>query len=373
MYEEYQYMKDYGYYESSGDTHAFKVAHAQALEFSTPTAPSHLSFKGNPNSVAEIKSFGNCTDVKFHTWNTTSSTSTGTARRVSVSTTSIKPIWVASFPGSGAEMFRQVIETITYGVYKGWSIYDDDVEASTTHTHNATACHSLRAATCKTHWPVLPHHSPSSEPLYKQQYASQAIVLLRNPRAAFASRLNHLWELQHNVAFHSQQAPEKAWNRWIARNFQQQIAKYKLLIQTWAQHPHYNVSLYLPYEGLTDPNKGPQWTQRVRQLLQHQQHAQLVANASQIPCLWRLAVLEQPRVKRQGHSYSPGYTTHQKQAMLQMMDELLGEVAVAHNLPSLVKILSDYRQDIATHTRIRIDGDEILLPKKTKPKAIATK
>ena len=368
MYEEYQYMKDVGYYDAHSHTHALEVAHTQALDVSTPPAPSHRPLNGNPNSVAEIKpmSFGNCTDVKFHTWN-----------NASITAAKIKPIWVASFPGSGAEMFRQVIETITYGVYKGWSIYDDDVEPSSTHTHthNATTCHSLHAATCKTHWPVLPQHSPTSEPLYKQQYASQVIVLLRNPRTAFASRLNHLWELRNHVAFHSQQAPEKAWNRWIARNFQQQIAKYKLLIQTWAQHPHYNVSLYLPYEGLTDPKTGPQWTQQVGQLLQQQQHqhdVQVVANASQIPCLWRLAVLEQPRVKRQGHSYSPGYTTHQKQALLQMMDELLAEVAVAHNLPSLVKIISDYRQDIATHTRIRIDGDESVLPK-TKTNKIATK
>jgi hypothetical protein len=292
---------------------------------------------------------------------------------------------VASFPGSGAEMFRQVIETITLGRSKGWSIYDggtdagDNQNATTTTT---TTCHSLHAATCKTHWPVLPQHSPSSS-IYRQQYAPQAIVLLRNPAAAFSSRFNHLWELRRSIKFHSQQAPEKAWKKWIAKNFQQQWIKYQLLIQTWATDPHYHVSLYIPYEGLTDPVKGPQWTQRVAQLLQDQQQYhddnhtnpttheihQVVAHASDIPCLWRLAVLEQPRVKRQGHAYVPAYTTKQQQALLQMMDELIvmststqqqQQVAADANhhhhssssLSSLVQILSHYRQEIATHTRI---------------------
>jgi hypothetical protein len=191
----------------------------------------------------------------------------------------------------------------------------------------------------------LPQHSPEQE-LYLQQYASQAILLLRNPRKAFPSRLNHLWEINNHVAFHSQQAPERAWNRWIARHFDQQIKKYKLLVHTWAQHPHYNVSLYLPYEGLTDPTTGPDWTtQRVVQLLREESDGvqQVVPDASNhIPCLWRLSVLEQPRVKRQGHSYIPGYTARQKQALLQMLDELLREVAP---IPaSLAEILSDYRQ-----------------------------
>jgi hypothetical protein len=176
-----------------------------------------------------------------------------------------------------------------------------------------------------------------------------------------------LWEINNHVAFHSQQAPERAWDRWIARHFDQQIAKYKLLVLTWANHPHYNVSFYLPYEGFTDPHTGPQWTQRVGQLLQ-EQHVQ-VADASHIPCLWRPAVLEQPRVKRQRHSYSPGYTASQKQALLQMMDELLQGVT---HIPSLVEIISDYRQDIAnSHNHTRIVDETGLLP--TKRKRTATK
>lgn len=254
----------------------------------------------------------------------------------SVLSVNSKPLWVASFPGSGAEMFRSLIGSFTGGV-PGASIYEND--------HVNESCHQ-QVATCKTHWPVLPMHSPLQ---YKEHFQPHAILLLRNPLTAFPSRLNHLWERNHKVGFHTEQAPENNWNRWIKRNLNVQLQKYKQFIYAWTNSSfHYKVTLFLPYEGLTDRSHGQEWIQRVKRVLLMSSvrvaHSDII-----LRCLWQNALFDRPKLKRAEHKYVPGYTEIQRSKMLEIMDELLVETKA---FVELYDILRGYKEVIQTDTRV---------------------
>jgi hypothetical protein len=190
---------------------------------------------------------------------------------------------------------------------------------------------------------------------YKEHFQSQAILLLRSPLTAFPSRLNHLWEQNHQVGFHTKQAPENTWNRWIKLNLDTQLHKYKSFVLAWSNSSfHYNITLYLPYEGLTDRDHGQEWTPRVGKVLQMANIR--VAHPNVLECLWRYTLFEQPKRKRAHHSYVPGYTQKQHAKLLQMMDELLEET---QDIAELHHILHGYRETIQTETRVLVPNQNV--------------
>ena len=270
-----------------------------------------------------------------------------------------KPIWVASFPGSGAEMFRQLIGHVTGGK-PAWSTYIKDNPVP-----NTTCLEANQAATCKTHWPVL-----LFQPIDFENFHSKAIILLRNPISAFPSRFNHQWELQHKVGYHVQQAPERAWNSWIKRSFQDQQDKFIEFITTWANLSHNSrVALFVPYEGLTDPHHGPMWTSKIIQVLHNAgiQHVSHGGNTDIIECLWKDAILDRPQRKRAPHTYKPGYTPTQQQFFQTLFQEIFSKFT--HNsdnydnnnndkanilISNLRSIMKTYEQTIYNNHSIRI-------------------
>ena len=319
-----------------------------------------------------------------------------------------KPMFVPSFPGSGAELFRTLINAFTGGI-PGWSVYDDVVPPL------YESCHSLYAITCKTHWPVLTQKSPRLD-FFLQNYDPAVILLIRNPMMAFPSRLNHLWETNTKTKDHSTQAPERAWNRWISTQFDLQIEKYFEFIESWAIQQQqlqpgqttefaggrggggqnqtltislrvdetsnggsngdarnatsrnavtpspYKVALYLPYEGITNRTDGPKWSRQVLRALQEARVARVIATdddsssqSSMIDCLWKYTVVDKPTMKRSSHAYRPGYTAKQQEKLLQLMDDLI-QVGVTYQIPSLVTIFQQYRIDIIEKIRIVDDA-----------------
>ena len=312
-----------------------------------------------------------------------------------------KPMFVPSFPGSGAELFRTLIQALTGGI-QGWSVYDD-VEPP-----YYESCHSLYAITCKTHWPVLEQKSPRLE-FFVKNYDPTVILLVRNPMAAFPSRLNHLWETNTRTKEHSTQAPERAWNRWISTTFDVQISKYYEFILSWLLQNHnkqnqnqttipvngvpnpysttggdvdettaaaalitpspYKVALFLPYEGLVNREDGPNWSHQVVRALRNAHVSRVISIAddekdevvssnkensssiSMINCLWKYTVVDKPTMKRSSHTYRPGYTIEQQSKLVKLMDDLI-HVATTHKIPSLQTIFQQYRIDIQQKIRI---------------------
>ncbi|CAJ1966056.1 unnamed protein product [Cylindrotheca closterium] len=309
--------------------------------------------------------FGRCTNLKY------------TSPKVPH-----KPIWIASYPGSGSEMVRDLVQALTGGLVGG-SVY---IKRDPPHQD----CVSSKAATCKTHWPLLPIHSPLLNP---QDYHSNAILLIRNPIHAFPSRLNHLWEVQTTTQAHTTQAPEQAWNRWIHKNWKQQVKTYQELIQTWTQRIQtkdnnnnnnnrndtsssfpYRVQLVLAYEELTNSttitsisttgkstNNMPTGAMAAKGLvtLLQQANARVVIGDESIACLWRHVVLDRPRKKRSEHAYTPGYTQLLKDRILTMIQTLMERLEHQVELEDqttlqadLTRLLQRYSQDIQRNTRI---------------------
>ena len=237
-------------------------------------------------------------------------------------------------------------------------------------------CIASQAATCKTHWPLLPMHSPLDSSSQGAAYHTKSILLVRNPIRAFASRLNHLWEVKAGVQAHTQQAPEQYWNKWIQKNWKQQVKTYRELIETWSMPMrmlHNNesfpfpVGLVLAYEDLTrnkdvegnntvTTTTGVMAAQRLVDVL-HQANARVVVGKESIACLWRHVVVDRPKMKRSGHKYTPGYIVAIKNKILEMLETQLlpGLQQEAQQSPvhqELIRLLEGYAKHIQEHTRI---------------------
>jgi hypothetical protein len=76
---------------------------------------------------------------------------------------------------------------------------------------------------------------------------------------------------------------------------------------------YYNVTFYVPYERLVSPtlSKRPILLAKLADELRRA-GATSVAAAADIPCIWRTAVLDQPR-KQRNRSYYPSFTVEQQQ------------------------------------------------------------
>lgn len=268
----------------------------------------------------------------------------------------IPPIWVPAYPGSGSDMFRSLVTAVT-------GLGGDDFYISDSCTERATI-------TCKTHWPSITYRREDGPPEEPNIFHNKVLFLIRNPRNALPSYFNWIWERDNNITDHSLQSPEREWQKWRDNNFTEGVRNWKNIITSWRQQKHYEVTLYMQYEKLTNPTTGPELFGRaVKELRQVAKKTKRmsVANGSSvvhvasdhdIPCLWYKVVKGKSgssKTKRAGHSYKPAYTKEQKQQMLDMLDESIQEfnTTTTNSSPvtkNLVEILQSYRDDNAVNT-----------------------
>jgi hypothetical protein len=321
---------------------------------------------------------------------------TAFAQTVRIATTRHKPIWIPGYPGSGSELLRDLIQIMTM---TGSGDVDgnrdvDRVGRGDNLTRTATAdiydddTHRCRhAVTCKTHWPAYPRMHAPHQPKYLEYFASNVILLLRNPANALPSHFNFRWEVEHNVAHHTTQAPEADWIVWRNQRFGRQLQNWKNMILQWHnQHAgdagdagdadvdakakvkaneYYHVALYVPYERLVSPdlsNGGPVLAAKLANELRRASGTALTAGgvidnagAIDIPCVWRTVVLDQPRKQRQrsqhekDQRYQPSYTVEQQQLMVDMLQDIM--LQLPDNL-ALNEILTEYLHEIKTNLSI---------------------
>ena len=285
----------------------------------------------------------------------------------------IHPIWVASYPGSGSELFRSLMEGMT-------GLLSDEM--------NHYRCRNLPPI-CKTHYPSYDRHTVqviTADPTYFVDHFSQStMILLRNPSKALPSWFNWLWERQHKVKSHTQFGPEVDWKAWRNKFFNRQVQKWKSILTYWHFQTDTNmtvfpssthVALVLPYENLTSPLYGP--------LLLQDVHAQLQTSMADsgrpllpfdyAPCLWHRVVVAgksgnyastnqtiERVTKRAKRTYTPSFTVAQKNTLLQVLDELITlkqeqeQQRSTKTSDTLLNTLVQYRNDIAHN--LRLDGD----------------
>jgi hypothetical protein len=258
--------------------------------------------------------------------------------------TNTKPIWVPGYPGSGSELFRDLVQTMTGDLSAAADIYKD-------------VAHRCRnAVTCKTHWPAYPHHAPDQYQYPNEKhhlFAPNVILLLRNPATALASHFNFKWETANGVKDHTAQAPQADWTVWRNARFARQIQNWKNMILQWHQHAYYHVSLYVPFERLVSPRGGPICAAKLADELRRAGATTSVVAAADIPCLWRTVVLDQPRKQRhqsgQHDRYEPSYTVEQQHIMVDMLHDIMFQLP---DRVALNEILTDYLYEIQTNLNI---------------------
>jgi hypothetical protein len=332
--------------------------------------------------LQSINATSNCTTIT--TTKTTTTTTTTT-------TSSKKPIWVPSFPGSGAELFRELVTAITSqptvdGALIGRCLGGGDYDY----------------ITCKTHWPTLnstrrfqdPYHPSSSSSSrrrrrrrhpfrgYNQnnhEYDPRTMVLIRNPMHAIPSWYNQIYETHVRVGYHIQQAPLKNWKRYIVSSshsggggggglgkVREQLQLWKDLIFYWLDHDYYRVQLWIPYEQLIDPTSGPKLLTQVGTILleQPQQPQQddhdhdddddddhtTTTTTTNIECLWNFCVRERKGMKRAPHKYRPPFLREHRRLFLDTIQDVI-DMVVQHRTTTTTTTTNTHHQNTTTTTQ----------------------
>ena len=242
--------------------------------------------------------------------------------------TNPKPVIVAGYPGSGNDLSRTIVERLT-GLH-GKDIY----------TENGNCSAWQRAATCKTHYPIIDTYPPDA---IRGSFAPTAALLIRNPAKALPSFFNYIWEFEHSLSDHSQQGPEEEWIKWRDANFDIQIEQWYTLLVYWFEN--WDIQTVLPYERLTRIETGPHILQQLAQQLE----SSGFPTATDFECQWIRSVVLSAKVKRAPHSYTPSYTLVQKRHMIQVVQRTLTRFS---DHSALAAVLQQYITSMEQHVRV---------------------
>jgi len=183
----------------------------------------------------------------------------------------LTPIIQASYPGSGSQMMRDLIEAIT-GIRTAESRRRNDVVSVKT---------------------LYPYRTLDVAPGFFNRDMTRMIILVRYPLNAIASNFAHIYWLENNIPPHSMQPPKEAWEKWRDENFLNEI-------NAWVDHFMYWINAFKPvnriivsYESMYHAEKGPKQALRLALFIKGS-HGNAVsvdpAPAFTIPCLWFRAV-----------------------------------------------------------------------------------
>jgi hypothetical protein len=273
-----------------------------------------------------------------------------------------KPLWIPSYPGSGAELFRELTMAITSQPTVDGALLGE--------------C-SKKFVSCKTHWPTLNYTKRFQDPLLKfNQYSPDVVVLLRHPMDAIPSWYNQIHEVRVKNEFHSTQAPESSWNRWIQlrSTLRERMALWKEMILYWLlidqrARGHYHVSHWVPYEQLVSNITGPEILKRVGGTFKKAGSPV----SEDIECLWRYIVVDRRGMKRGHHTYTPLYLQEHKAIFLQELDALLEVIGDLKAFKRkginaedriLLNTLLGYRRDIEQNFHLRVNPNATKKSKK---------
>jgi len=197
------------------------------------------------------------------------------------------PVFLASYPGSGSGMLRDLIEAMT-GIKTGESKRQNNVVA------------------VKTSYPA---NQQDAHPGFLNRDMKRTILLIRNPLNAIFSYHNHIFWQENDLLQHSLRAPQEAWEQWRDKNFLNEVDK-------WIDHLHYwfntidtNQLMILNYEWLIHDGRGPRQGTRVSMFIDGTDGEQTSAPAATVPCLWYRSVkVINPTAITDDH---PTFTTQQ--------------------------------------------------------------
>ena len=321
-----------------------------------PTADEHKLL------ILKIQQDSNCSTITTTASSVTSSQKFGLGRNDN-NNRKHKPIWVPSFPGSGAELFRELITGITLKPTVDGALKDVCMQASTSKDS---------VVTCKTHWPTLNYSSKFQDPKhkhFKKYYSKDVIVLIRNPMNAIPSWYNQIYETRTTQTYHSKGAPLKSWNKWMVKHNQifAKVQQWRDMILFWLNQDnpedndngvYYKVAAFVPFESLIDTTTGPSL---IANLIQPVLQKNGVDTLEDIQCIWKYCVVTRSDMKRShGTNYHPGFLSGHQRMFLDAIDKVTAAVVAKlkrhvddqnflEPLQLLLDTLHNYRKRIEDH------------------------
>ncbi len=213
----------------------------------------------------------------------------------------IVPIFQASFPGSGSEMMRDLIEAITG--YK------------TNESHRRNDVVSVKT--------YYPYRKLDLSPGFLNRDMKRVILLIRYPLNAISSNFAHMYWAENNLAPHSMQPPKEAWEKWRDENFIHEIDAWIDHFMFWITAAKPTNRIIVSYEAMYHSEKGPKQAMRLAFFIKGSSANGVEidpAPAFTIPCLWFRAVkindqantdIYQANRYHMNANYIAGFTTEQ--------------------------------------------------------------
>ncbi len=199
--------------------------------------------------------------------------------------TRIKPVFQASYPGSGARMTRFLVEAVTE-LRSGFGPW--------THQRNRNK------VTIKTHYPnpsEIPWEHNGEVRLKAWEVYSRAILLIRHPLSAIPSYCSFTYEQASGMPHHSTRAPLDYWVRWRENFFDESLEGWATHLQYWMDGFPSENRVVVSYESLVHPKTGPNDLYRIHMFLKF---GSAIHPPQDIPCIWNKVVNYHKRFDLQG-------------------------------------------------------------------------
>jgi hypothetical protein len=257
-----------------------------------------------------------------------------------------KPLWMPSYPGSGAasaskqgDVMKPIVNALS-GLNAGSKNYH--MSSKRLRRCKALAGPSNPTAVCTNGHPMTPV-GPEAQ---TEEFDSRVILVIRNFRDAYPAFHN-----DKAIAYHGAkgQVDKNEWRKFRDQYLSGSFGQWKETITVWKTMEYYRIGMYFPFETILDPQKGPSLMQRLGEQLAAAGF--VVAPPDQMPCIWYRAVHGEHKRQAQFYKYIPGYTIVQRDYLLAEMDKFIQEMSEDKEL---VAILKEYRVDIRDNTQIDI-------------------
>jgi len=249
-----------------------------------------------------------------------------------------KPLWLTAHPGTGTvgpskggDFMKPLVNAIT-GLKGGAKFYHASSKI-------LKRCKGLdEAATCSNGHPIV-GIGPENQ---KGNFYNKMILVLRNFQTTFPSHINEKAMAYHGA---TEQIPVEQWRKTRDQWYTTGWEGWKKVIMTWKEMQEYEIGMYVQYEALFDPDRGPIVAQKLADLLQGAGFT--VAPKEDIPCIWYRSIKNEVEGLK-NWKYRSGYTKEQRDLIVKEHDTFIAEVAATDK--DLAAVLKEYRDHIKENT-----------------------
>ena len=257
---------------------------------------------------------------------------------------SFPPIWMPSFPASGAasaskkgDLLKPIIDKLT-----GWTAGSKNYHMSI--KNKLKRCHAVNTPTavCTNGHPMTgvgPQKQTSN-------FHRKVIMVLRNFYTAYPAFMQDKAFAYHDA---KEQVAKEEWkssrDEWAKSSFE---AWKNFFVEWKGMNDYYEIGMYVVYEKLMDPDAGIAVVERLAEQLR--QAGLEIAPADQIPCIWYQSVDPEYRRLESFYTYQPGYTLEQKEHFITEMEKLIQEMNDKDEELNL--ILEEYLEEVKSSMQI---------------------